>query len=375
MENEQEIQFNNDEINNNNINFPEEEEEKNNSKNTFITTKDDIVQIESYEEENIKNNKEDDFELPKFTEEELKNSYIDFIKKKVIPPYLMRPFIIDYAKRQSLKSLISENYDEAAKKNKIINELQNIFNNDQGQFESESKNKIYEQRLEQTIEYKKKLNEKWKKEINKIKEEEKKKIEKLILEQTEEKDQFEKQCQGPEYLLKFSKHSKELLHLKKMQKSLALAHDFDGAKKIKITADQKQLEETEQAKLKAIESVKLNYLLLIEKHEKSLDCAKKLSDRKIFELEVEMSKEIESIDNLIKQLQFNSKEQKPRNLSSLPLLNNKTVIPTNAIKQISKFRRSPNKLKLDVKIINIKNILNKQNISLNSNRSSQKKTI
>jgi len=328
------------------------------------TTKgDELPNDGAQEEETIPDDaesKKEEDDTPKYTEEELDIAYMEFIKRKTLPPYLMRPFVLNYARGLVLKSLMIEDYDEAAKKEKIVTDLHNGLMDDQGGADPETRIRIIEQRLLQAQELKKSTIEKWKKEIIKTKEEEKVKIDKLIADQLDEQENFQKFLQGPEYLSKFSKPSKELLHLRKTQKSLALAHDFESAKRVKQAADDLQHKETDKARKHAVESVKLNYQQLLDKQERILECARQNSDRKIFDKEFEMEKEIEAINKLIGQLHDKFKYPRIQQLSNLPPLNPKMAIPSTVNRQISKFRRSNVSNRLDVRINNIMNVLPKK---------------
>ena len=131
------------------------------------TTKgDELPNDGAQEEETIPDDaesKKEEDDTPKYTEEELNIAYLEFIKRKTLPPYLMRPFVLNYARGLVLKSLMIEDYDEAAKKEKIVTDLHNGLMDDQGGADPETRDRIIEQRLLQEQEIKKSTIEKRKK--------------------------------------------------------------------------------------------------------------------------------------------------------------------------------------------------------------------
>lgn len=293
-----------------------------------------------------------------YTENDLEMAYNAFVKKGELPPFLMRDYVIDYARVHALKAAIAENYDEAAKREKIVDSIVSAFNNDQGQFDTESKLSNLEHRLQFARDTKQKTLTKYLKQIEELRENESKRMDKLVKMQNQEIEDFQFNCQNPDFLIKFSKPSLKLIQLRKQQKNLALAHDFEGAKNIKGVADRLQQIETNAARERAAESIKLKYREIIEKHEKCLRCQKLNSQRKITEKESQMRCEIDAYDKLIKQLLDKIKEAKSSTkVSNLPSLSTGRPIPLSANKKISQFRRSAGKSKLDVKIGNINKIL------------------
>ncbi|EAY14651.1 hypothetical protein TVAG_460680 [Trichomonas vaginalis G3] len=292
-----------------------------------------------------------------YTENDLEMAYNAFVKKNELPPFLMRDYVIDYARVHALKAAIAENYDEAARREKIVDNIVAAFNNDQGQFDTDTKLGSLEHRLQFARDQKQKIHSKYLQQIEDLKTNEKKRMEQLVAYHNQEIEDFQADCQTPDFLLKFSKPSLKLLQLRKQQKNLALAHDFDGAKSIKSTADRLQAAETAAARDRAADSVKLKYKDIVERHERAIKCQRLNSQRKITEKETQMKCELDSYDKLIKQLLDKIREAKNGKVTTLPSLSTGRPIPLSANKKISQFRRSSAKAKLDVKLGNINKIL------------------
>lgn len=292
-----------------------------------------------------------------YTENDLEMAYNAFVKKNELPPFLMRDYVIDYARVHALKAAIAENYDEAARREKIVDNIVAAFNNDQGQFDTDTKLGSLEHRLQFARDQKQKIHSKYLQQIEDLKTNEKKRMEQLVAYHNQEIEDFQADCQTPDFLLKFSKPSLKLLQLRKQQKNLALAHDFDGAKSIKSTADRLQAAETAAARDRAADSVKLKYKDIVERHERAIKCQRLNSQRKITEKETQMKCELDAYDKLIKQLLDKIREAKNGKVTTLPSLSTGRPIPLSANKKISQFRRSSAKAKLDVKLGNINKIL------------------
>jgi hypothetical protein len=84
---------------------------------------------------------------------------------------------------------------------------------------------------------------------------------------------FEIECQSPEFLQRFTKRSPHLFQLWKLQKSLALQHNFEESKQVKQYAEDLQKQETLEAQKRAMRSVQRNYEKLLWRQKRELECA------------------------------------------------------------------------------------------------------
>ncbi|OHT16947.1 hypothetical protein TRFO_12838 [Tritrichomonas foetus] len=303
---------------------------------------------------------EEDEEIVQYSDEQLNEAYEEFKKRKQLPPYLMRDAVLDYARRQSLQFMVDENYDAAYKNDLSVNDLLLEYSKDSGGYNTETITRNLEARIEMAQQQRQKSNEKYQSRIQMMKEYEQQKLHQLEDLQEEERKQFEASCQKPEFLQKFSKPSTKLLQIRKIQKSLALAHKFEEAKDVKSEADQMQKAETVQAQRRAIEYIRSSYAQLLEKHQQQLECATENGKRKIRALEEQLNRENLANRNLIRQLELRLKETKTKKGSCLPPLNSsgcKKPPSKSAMKQLAKYRHTQQITMLEVKLTNIQKIV------------------
>ena len=292
--------------------------------------------------------------------EELDNALKLFDKKKVLPPLPQRHEVIDYGKNLSIQAMISEEYDKASRIDAVVARLVQACQADQGTFDTSQKAKVIETRLSSVQTQTKQSEHDWNQKIAEFRSKEQEKIEQLIKNHEAEKSAFEADCQTPEFLFRFSKPSSKLLQLKKQQKTLAMDHDFEAAKIAKAEVDRLQAIETAEAQSRAIEAIKHNYQALLDRQAREIECAKALTERKIAEMQTSKEKELDANQKLVNQLEVRLKEAKASKKGScLPPLGQSTPKnPGVSAKQMSQFRRSPEKMQLDVKIADIKGIFN-----------------
>lgn len=296
---------------------------------------------------------------PQYTDEELSAFFKDFLKTKRLPPFLMRNAVIDYARQQSLKFLIAENYDEAAKLDIKISEFVTACQNDQSQFDTESKTRNVDMRVATVQEQRKQALQQWDDRIKTVQQKEQSKIDNLITRHDDEKKQFEAECQNRDFLNRFSKPSQQLLQLRQIQKQLALNHQFDEAKVVKQNAERLQMQETQQAQERAIESIRKNYKQLLERQQREIECTKLNTERKLTSLQTEKQKEEENYQKLLQQLEIRKQEYQAKKASVNVSPPTKRQV-TTASKKLSEYKRAPETIQLDIKLDGIQNIFNKQ---------------
>jgi hypothetical protein len=178
--------------------------------------------------------------------------------------------------------------------------------------------------------------------------------------QQDERDQFERDCTSEEFLMKFSKPSTELLQLRRIQKGLAFAHEFEEAKLVKAQGDRIQHDETLAAQARATEHIRLAYAQLLERQKQQLFCTAENGERKVRAFEERVAREDDAYANLARQLRSRLQETKSKKGSALPPLlpsGSKTVASEPTKQQMKRFKKTGNVSKLEVKLINVKGIL------------------
>lgn len=293
-------------------------------------------------------------ETVNYPDADLENAYNLFISCKTLPQFLMREQVIEYARNKSFQLLIQEKYDEASKVDESIMRMIELFAKDMDGYQSDEQSRTIETRILSTQQKNDLSFKAFEKRIQDLKENEIQKIEQFEAQQAEERNQFEKSCQTPEFLAKFAKPSNTLLQLRKVQKELALAHNFEDAKAAKAQADAVQREETELAQKRAIKSIQVGYAHLIEQQQAQLQCAKQNSQRKIINLESELEKRKESYNHLTRQL--NSKLDDAKKKKTLPQLqvNKNSVIRSApsvlATRKLLNYNNTPEMSQLELKL-------------------------
>lgn len=282
---------------------------------------------------------------PLFTETDVEAAFAEFQNSRTVPPPYMRDATVIYVHAITNEAIEDEDYDLAEKLDKDLKDLIVAFNKAYGinnanvsqkganytTADISSTNLQY--RLDEVKKQKIIAETEWEERIKALKESEQSKIEEIEARQQKEREEFEEKCQTQEFLQKFTKPSARLLQLWKLQKGLALQHDFEGAKAMKLKAEKLQKQETDEAQKRAIASVKVNYEKLVVKQQRELECAVANGKRKISQMELEMKKDLENKDKLSKQVETRIKEyRQPLKKSRLPPLNS-TQIQT-ALNQI-----------------------------------------
>lgn len=309
---------------------------------------------------------DDEDDEVQYTDEQLQEAYEEFKKTKALPTYLMRDSLLEYARRQSLQFMVNEDYDAAYQNDLSVNDLLLEYSKDSGGYTTETITRNLEARIQEAQKQRQLANEKYKQKIAQLKENEQKKLDQLVEEHEQERRHFEYSCQQPEFIQRFSKPSKKLLQMRRIQKSLALAHKFEEAKEVKIEADQLQKHETVEAKRNAVYCIKKSYATLLEKQNLQLECAKENADRKVRALEEKLEKE-NSINRLLtRQLELKLKETKSKKPCSLPPLNAngaKKAPSRSTLKQMAVFKSTQQVSQLNVRLNNIQKIVGTMRLS------------
>ncbi|OHT12010.1 hypothetical protein TRFO_18298 [Tritrichomonas foetus] len=305
----------------------------------------------------------------KFTDEELEEALKQFMDKKILPPFSMRDEALQFAKSKSMIYLIEENYDSAARMDKAIVELIDMYLCDSGNHFSSTLSKSIESRIEEVQSKEEKAIKQYEVMINELKEQEDLRFNELLESYEDEKKQFQIDCQTQEFIQQFTKPSNKLLQIRKIQKILALAHDFENAKEVKKKADELQRLETIEAQRNAVSHIKQLYEQMLEKQHLQIECFNDNKNRKIQTLMSRLENEKESYLKLKKQLELRLKEAQSKK-TNLPQLR-KSAPPSNigqpsllAIRHLVNYKKATEMSQLEIQLtdVNVKSVLNSKKI-------------
>jgi hypothetical protein len=217
--------------------------------------------------------------------------------------------------------MIAEDYDAAYRNELTVNDLILACSRDNGGSASESEQEYLRSRLEGVKGRKASAQERYEQQIEELKEGEEQKMVRLQEAHQSEREVFERECERPEFVQRFSKPSTHLLQLRKVQKQLALTHAFEEAKGVKAEADRVQARETREAERRAIDHIRAAYAVILERQQQQIICAREFGQRKIRKLEEMLASEREAAQNVARQLRIRLADAKQKKGSSLPPLN------------------------------------------------------
>ena len=240
----------------------------------------------------------------KYSNEELEKELKKILKKKQAPSDItLVKDLQEYTKMKNEEAIDKEDYDYASQLDVIINLLAKAIAIDQATFDNSQKTQQIKNRLETVEQRQQRLKTEFDQKMEYHKKDTQRRLETLEQEQQQELENFEQQWSSAEAMQQYSKPSKELLNIKRRQRQLALAHDFEQAKYLKSLAEELQQKETEAARKRAAEAMKASYLVLLNKQEKERECIIANSERKAKRMETEYQKELNSNEITQKTLQ------------------------------------------------------------------------
>jgi hypothetical protein len=130
-------------------------------------------------------------------------------------------------------------------------------------------------------------------------------------EHREELLEYEGRWNGPAALIPFSKPSPELLRLRTMQKSLAVANRFREAKEVKERADTMQAAEARSGEERAMLAIRQGFQALRERQHREMICFDEHEKRSIAFLELERDRATLPIVMHIKSLEMAVEAEAP----------------------------------------------------------------
>ncbi|EAY04420.1 hypothetical protein TVAG_417180 [Trichomonas vaginalis G3] len=269
------------------------------------------------------------------------------IKKKTAPDISICQDLLFYAREENTKAIDAEEYDYASQIDEAIKLIVKTLNEDRAQYDNSHEKQQIKYRLEQVQSRESQITEEYHQKLDNHKQEVERRQKALELEHQRQIEDFQALWGSPDTMQQFSKPSSHLLQLKRQQRQLALAHDFDQAKHLKSIADELEKQETEAARARAVEAMKVAYSNLLEKQEREKECLIKNGERKEQLLESEYQKELSSNEKTKKSLQtrYASSPKNPK--VTIPFVEHRGHSTRRPMSSASKVQEGP---RLDVKI-------------------------
>lgn len=358
-----------------------------NHKSTAGTQTDPNCMSEEEEEEANEDDENNDDDIPpiqvtKYSPEELHEALQKQITTQQLPPQEMREAVVDYARKQSIFKLMEEDYDTASKIDDAIAANIQSLKDDHHNIEADMLNNHLKHRLSEAESSKSSLQDQWRKKIRSFKESEENELQKIAERHEQERRLFESHWSQSATLMPFSKPSPSLLQLRSMQKAFALSHDFTNARKLKISAERKQKEESIEASKKASKSMRKEYQNLVNKQQKEISCFNELSNRKLGLLEAQRDTELRINENV--RFQLASRVNKSRLIKKpmvmTPYATVKVDVRSASVtpmtyrtrSQFANYRQSVDMKMLDVKINDLHSIVKPLTPAVQKNQKKQK---
>ena len=301
----------------------------------------------------------------KYSDEDLQAALDRMLKKKRMPEMEMRPYLVDYAKNQSVHELMRENYDQAAKIDEAVDLLMQSLHRDEDAQDCEKQTESLKEKYQTAQVQNKHIQDEFAQRIEQLREAENERLDRLERQHEKERSEFEEQWARPETTTTFSKPSAQLLQVRKMQKSMAIAHKFEEAKKLKATGDQMQREESVVASQKAVGAMRVAYQQLIDKQEREMDCFMANGYRKLQTLETERDKKLQANEKLRNQLDTRIKGPKVPRRPPVPIPDLAPadtrgsvtgIISTRTRSQLAMYKKSPETTRLQIQLGDIQKI-------------------
>ena len=291
---------------------------------------------------------------PRYPEDELEAALETMLKRGKLPELAMRPSVISHAKSQTVHAVIAEDYERAARIEKAIKTMTESLRRDEASLDCNQQTTHLKEQLAAAEEQHKNLKDEFDQRISQLKETENKRLDDLYERQEAERKSFEAEWSRPQTVMSFTKPSSSLLQVRRMQKSFAISHDFEQAKRLKAAGDEMQRRESERATKSAAASMKAAYANLLEKQEREVDCLIANGQRKLATLECERDRKFKANENLRTQLETRIKGPKqPRKQSGAALsasLDTQQVMAFKTRSQFARYKKAPEPTRLTVSL-------------------------
>ena len=338
---------------------------KTESKKESIQKKTTTQNMQNYQDNQPKSSE-------KVTEkEEAINAMNQFLNNNIIPPIHLQPLVTRMIRSEVVKATMEEDYNRASDLENAMNLLSTAI--EWRVFETnrkEAKKTIKGRYTKVKQAYENEAGE-WKKIFTVFRDQQKENQEKLEKTHNDEIKAFEQKWSTSTNMFKYNKPSPSLLQLRKIQKNLAIAHQFDEAKRVKLTADMQQMRESEEAKKRAEQTMINEYDALVEKQKREKKCFFDRQRTTELFLKNQQGRVLQPLEMQMKQLQTTINKDKPTNLKPVKYTftsTAKTKIAASELKptspritgKFSRFKKNEEAQKLTINGLDVRKIISKK---------------
>jgi hypothetical protein len=227
-------------------------------------------------------------------------------RRELPPEHLVRK-VHAVIKSESVAAIVAEDYDYAERLEEVAQFLREIQEQQVGgERFTEVAKRLDRARADLDAE-----RGEWEDVLDRFREEQWEQRQALKGEHREAVLQYEEQWNDPAALIPYSKPSPDLLRLRKMQKSLALAKRFREAKDIKERADAMQATEARLGEERAMAAIRQGFQVLREKQQREIACFDEHEKRNVAFLELERDRATLPMVMLIKSLEIAVEAEAP----------------------------------------------------------------
>jgi hypothetical protein len=296
----------------------------------------------------------------RYSDEALLAALTAFQQSRTVPPLAMQIPLVTFAHCLVSEAIEAEDYERAESIEAALRDLGPAFQQCESDNATLLQSQCLESRLEEVKQRERACDIEWESRLAEFRERCAHKRDRLEQRHAAERREFEARCQAPDFLLRFTKPSSQLLAAWRMQKKLALQHDFDAAKQLKARCDEMQRAETAEAERRAMRSVQQNYEQLLARQKREVECAAANDARKLKQMEAERRREKEAVEKLNRQVETRLRDRRPP-LKRSGAPQNSREITSHLVKRQARIKSGLGEAsvggQLDVKISDIKAVL------------------
>lgn len=236
-----------------------------------------------------------------YSDEAIQSAYDHLIDFDEIPDSSMFSQILQKAHREKLAAINSQDYDKA----KRIEEIINLINREndsvafQAPYNSETRY-LHERevRLQQRF---RDTKVKYKSKLEKHTENSEFRLQQLKDKHQKEIDDLRTKYQDPAFLRTFNRPSKQLITMRKSERKLALAKQYEEARKVKILADREQQHQERKMQETAKQSMQNEYIKLIDRQQRETEKMMEFDKKTVSDIQTAKHKELSPIKVAIRQ--------------------------------------------------------------------------
>ena len=232
----------------------------------------------------------------------------------------LRAQLQQYIQRQKVNSLCKNKFTEAAKYQELARKLTQAIEQAGSKDMAKQRLEVLQQKLSIAREKVVAFEVETKRLLKEEAEKQKQKKYALEEQQDEELGAFEDKWNDQEFLAKFAKPSGKLLALKKTERSLILAKDFEKAEGYKTQVEELEKEESENAQVRAKTEMKQQYQRLLQKHENERTALAASSQKAIELLQHDRETQLTTLTAVQTKIQNQIDEMKSSRAAPLPPL-------------------------------------------------------